>query len=278
MPKQFLRLNFMHSLLTQTLSRFEEYERYVITANQWVELAQSQAKGARIICEPVAAGTLAAIVYAIEQTNLPNDALVLVSPSDTLVEDQALASALPKAVEKARSGKLVSLSVKPRKISTKYGYLKAGRFIEKPSFEKAKEYVESGEYFWNTGMLLFEVGTFKKELKPTHHTSVDRGLLEQSNQTDYVLLDGQWHDVGSWEGIYDASPKDLNHNVILGEGIELESVTNSLIISDKPLQLSHLQGVALVNTNHGMHLSRLEEKGADAPVESKCGNQQDRTV
>src|SRR5450759_1012458 len=97
--------------------------------------------------------------------------LLLVLAADHLITDQpAFAQAVAQAMRLAAQGKLVTFGIQPETPETGYGYIEADgntvlRFVEKPSPEKAQEYVESGNYLWNSGMFCFSAVTMLREMQ-----------------------------------------------------------------------------------------------------------------
>lgn len=185
-PKQFLPLTGPDSLFRQTLNRVADRTRYlppVVVANaahRDLCLAEmSGADGARLILEPVARNTAAAIVMAaalVRDTRGP-DALILVMPSDHLIEDeQSFHRAVSVAADAAGGGSLVTFGIQPTGPETGYGYLRAGeplteapgsfrvaRFTEKPVREVAEAMVADGKHYWNGGIFLYAAGAFLAE-------------------------------------------------------------------------------------------------------------------
>lgn len=184
-PKQFLPLVGERTLYQEALDRVRDRTQFaspvVVGSAKHVELCESEllAKGSqsRLILEPCARNTAPAIVMAaslIEEMN-GSDALMLVMPSDHVIEDvAAFHEAVEKAEGAAREGRLVTFGIVPTGPDTGYGYLQMGpevgagvmevaRFVEKPSFEIAQSMVAGGEHLWNAGIFLFRVGTLLEE-------------------------------------------------------------------------------------------------------------------
>ena len=152
---------------------------------------------------------------------------------------------------------------KIREISS--GAFKAAEFVEKPDFKTAKEYVESGKYYYNGGIFMFKASVIMKELKkyapeiidilknapiskdiPSMEyqefknmpdISIDYAVMENSKKIALLPLDCGWNDLGSWEAIYDISKKDKNGNYIMGNVIDIGS-KNSMIYSTSKLVTS----------------------------------------
>jgi mannose-1-phosphate guanylyltransferase/mannose-6-phosphate isomerase len=175
-PKQFLRLHGDSSLLQQTLRRCNhpgtrpplllthEDARFLVAE----QLRETGIDDALMILEPHRRGTAPAIISAaLYLQSQEKDALMLILPSDHLIEDSdAFVDAVSAAAEAAAEGLLMTFGIQPHSPETGYGYLHAGDafsqhvrrlagFVEKPDLPTAQDYVSSGRYFWNSGMFLF---------------------------------------------------------------------------------------------------------------------------
>ena len=185
-PKQFLRLTGSESLFQQTLGRIADRQRYappLVVANAAHEELcleeMKNVKGARLLLEPYARNTAAAIVMAaaVVRDACGPEALILVMPSDHLIGDSAgFHEAVATGVAAAEAGRLVTFGVRPTGPETGYGYLKAGlpledgpgtytveQFTEKPNRDVAEAMVADGRHFWNGGIFLFAVDRFLAE-------------------------------------------------------------------------------------------------------------------
>lgn len=199
-PKQFLPLVGEKSLFRATLERVSDRQSYLpplVVANAahkdlcLEELADDD--GARLILEPCARNTAAAIIMAAEVVREmygPNQVL-LVMPSDHVIaQPQNFHAAVVAGVSAAITGRLVTFGVKPTGPETGYGYLEAGpaieeaprafevaRFTEKPDLATAEEMVATGRHYWNGGIFMFRAGDFLEEAKrhvpEIHETSVN---------------------------------------------------------------------------------------------------------
>ena len=231
-----------------------------------------------ILLEPMAKNTAPAIAAACcAAMKQDKDAVVVVLPSDHVIADvKAFQNAVKVAALNAEKGYLVTFGIVPTFPSTGYGYVKAAgsetdgaftleRFVEKPCLEKAQEYLASGEYAWNSGMLVFKASSFLEELK-THNPemaalsieafekagvetdfirldkdsfgkikgdSIDYAVMEKTTKGKVVKLNAGWDDVGSWSALYDISKKDGNMNVIKGDDVIVLDTTSSYIRGGK---------------------------------------------
>ena len=210
-PKQFLPLTGDLTMLQATWHRVATIagRAPLVVANaehRFVVAEQLHQVGARpqaILLEPVGRNTAPAIALAaLEATRDGGDALLLVLPSDHVVNDEpAFQRAVKQALPAAAEGKLVTFGIVPAGPETGYGYIKAAgdgdtrameRFVEKPDLATAQGYVASGEYFWNSGMFLFKASRFLAELQKFNPSILDtsRRAWEQARRdSDFVRLD-----------------------------------------------------------------------------------------
>ena len=193
-PKPFLRLVKDETLFEQALLRCADAAHFgspiVVTGWQHVEHVESQlavAPQATVIVEPMARNTAAAIALA--AMRLPDDAVMLICPSDHHIGDPAaFARTARAAADLASQGWLVSFGIQPSSPDTGFGYLHRGEpigtlgyrvaeFVEKPDLERATAYLESGEYCWNGGIFALRVGDFLEELK-LHRPALESAVRE----------------------------------------------------------------------------------------------------
>ena len=301
-PKQFIKLFNDHSLLQNTIFRLPEdtqspificnKEHRFIVAEQTREI-KIVPKG--IILEPVGRNTAPAIALAAFKAMNDNpDAVLLILPSDQNILDvNAFRTAIDEAHKLALKDKLVTFGIVPTEPHTGYGYIKRGseissnsnhynvsEFVEKPDVDIAKGYVESGDYYWNSGMFVFKANTYLAELKKFRpdiyyacalaiknvkhdsdfvkidaeafaacpNESVDYAVMEHSTNAAVVPLAAGWSVVGSWSSLWQESEKDENNNAVKGDVIT-ESTRNSFILSSGKLVATiGLDNVVIVET------------------------------
>ena len=283
-PKQFLALHGDDTMLQSTVKRLESLnvdssiticneEHRFFVAEQLREID----KLGSIILEPVGRNTAPAIALAALSSKDDEDPMLLVLAADHVIQDEAaFTKAVSDAIPLAESGKLVTFGVVAHEPNTGYGYIKKGEsqgpgfsvdaFVEKPSFEVAKEYLESGDYFWNSGMFLFKASRYLEELKrhrldiydavclsmedvaqdndflrvnkPAFDAcpseSIDYAVMEKTEHAVVVPMDAGWSDIGSWSSLWDISKKDLNGNSVHGDVI-LHETNNSFVRTDGKL-------------------------------------------
>ncbi|MDN3646278.1 mannose-1-phosphate guanylyltransferase [Pontixanthobacter aestiaquae] len=196
-PKPFLPLIGTRSLFEQTLDRCSKDVLFaapaVVTGKKHlahVEKQLGRADGASIIVEPIGKNTAPAIALA--AMRLPEDAVMLVCPSDHYIEDAgAFQSAAETASALADQGFLVSFGIEATTPETGYGYIKRGeelggghaveRFVEKPDLATAQRFLADGSYSWNGGIFAFKAGVFLAEL--TNHRPQMMDALRASVET-----------------------------------------------------------------------------------------------
>ena len=305
MPKQFLRIIGDDSLLLGTLKRaarlvaeenilvvLEEKQRPLIEDN----LLYTDFSGKiKIVTEPVGRNTAPAILLGtLGIASEDEDAVIMVFPSDHVVEDdENFRDHVRRAVLLAEDDYIVSFGITPSAPETGYGYIEGGeplgdgglrikKFVEKPDAEVAREYLLSGNFFWNSGMFVFRARTMIEEYStlcpeiyaPIHETfhqevgrdtysglpsvPVDRAIMERTSRGAVVPSSFSWSDMGSWRLFYEFFQKDSEGNVLDGDVI-LRDTENSLVRSDSRLVcVSGLRNVAVIETRDAVFISDLD--------------------
>jgi len=275
MPKQFLKLFEGRSLYQLTLERNQRIcaERKVITNIEHYFLAKDQAEESGIsvtdyLLEPSGRNTAPAI--ALGCMAMPEDHIVLVTPSDHLIRGQeAYEEAVARAVELAQEGRLVTFGISPSRPETGYGYIEAQaervlKFHEKPDLATAKAYLNAGNYLWNSGIFCFRAGTYLEALAryapEIYETSryayqqaiveegliripqeamaqipaesIDYAVMEQASNVAVVPGEFSWSDLGSFEALAEELSTDEAGNLVFSEKhVELLDVED-LIVAD----------------------------------------------
>jgi len=197
-PKQLLPLHSQRSMLQETLARVGDARRFCppllicngehrfIVAEQVRDIGVSPRA---IVLEPEGRNTApAAAVAALMLMREDPDALLLVLPSDHVIEDAAgFRAAIDKAIPAARAGAMVTFGMKPGHAETGYGYIRASapikgapgvrrveRFVEKPALARARRMLKGGGWYWNSGMFLFAARAFLDELERFEPGMADR--------------------------------------------------------------------------------------------------------
>lgn len=265
-PKQFLRLGNEESFLQQTIRRnlnvVTSGNLYILTNQAYFHDVQRQAVEIEpqleqnILLETTCKNTAPAIAFAFEQIQPNPDEVFLITPSDHMLspEDQYI-TCIENGKELAKLGELVTFGVTPTRPETGYGYLKVEKngksdrvekFVEKPDLKTAIHYLQSGDYYWNSGMFMFSWESFKREAKKhapdlvekpfaaMPEISIDCALMEKSNRVAFVPLELTWSDIGSWENVYEMLEKDEQQNATKGDVLAVET-TNTLIFAENRL-------------------------------------------
>jgi mannose-1-phosphate guanylyltransferase/mannose-6-phosphate isomerase len=283
-PKQFIPLFDGETLFQKTIHRALLLSRpdeiFIVTGEHHIFLVRDQVEGicegCTTLAEPVGKNTLPAILYGVQEIrNRFGPSTVAVLPSDHLVEAGAPYRDALENAEALSHAYLVTLGIAPTRPHTGYGYIRPGnpvkwgfqvdRFVEKPSQTEAEEYIRQG-YLWNSGMfvlsteLFFEecrkhvpevLEAFSRPVMEAYTTvpsiSIDYGLMERTKRAGVVPMAASWNDVGSFDAIYEALPKDEQGNAVRGEILPRDS-HNNLILSPRLVTTIGVHDLAIVDT------------------------------
>jgi len=168
--------------------------------------SQNKLSGSHILLEPVGRNTAPAIALAaIQAKKVDQDAILLVMPADHVIKEPSIfATAVEKAANAARQGKLVTFGIVPDQAHTGYGYIKSGeqhgdwaevdQFVEKPDLKTAEAYVNDGNYYWNSGMFVFRADRYLEELgefSPEMISCAEEALRASEADLDFIRVDRQ---------------------------------------------------------------------------------------
>ena len=314
-PKQFLRIEGNDTMLDATVSRVKsvcpDADVLIVASSQHSNGEAYQAlKEYNTLCEPVGRNTAPAIALAasflLQQAEI--DPLMVVLPADHIIQNlTGFKEALNQALFLAEQGHLVTFGVVPTTPDTGFGYIKAAEgfggdkaslvecFKEKPSKELAIDYVNSGSYFWNSGMfvwraseILTHIRQFLPEIDDVISTieldctsgkdyqravndyfsrmpdiSIDYGVLEKiASQQDKLMVvpcDLKWNDVGSWDAVYQISDKDEQGNVLSGNVMAIDCQNNLLKSNHRLVAAVGVDDVCLVETPDAILLTKRGE-------------------
>lgn len=299
-PKQFLKLHSDDTMLQTTVSRLQDIEHQppLIICNEehrFVVAEQLRSAGlnhGQILLEPVGRNTAPAIALAaFNAINQGQDPLLLVLAADHVIQNtDAFTQAVHQAAKLATQNKLVTFGITPTHPETGYGYIKAGKvennsaaveqFVEKPDLVTAQNYLQSRNYFWNSGMFMFKASIFLDELKqhrPDIYSacqsamnntssdldfiridktafelcpddSIDYAVMEKTAQAMVVPLSADWSDIGNWSALWDIEEKDDNGNVCHGDVLNVDSRNSYINAQDKLVTTVGLDNVVIVET------------------------------
>ncbi len=280
-PKQFLKIFDNTSLLVQSALRFSQIVKpediIVVTGSRYEfhvrnELNSCGMGKAHVLLEPEGRNTAPAIALAVaycrDELGSPADEIFFVSTSDHLISPvNVFLRNVRQGMNLTGKGKVVVFGVKPERPETGFGYIKTGEniynsgytvesFKEKPDAATAENYLAAGDYYWNSGMFIFQMDVFLRELaehapklsditkesfldmlrrfKETPNISIDCAIAEQSRNMAMVVLNCFWNDIGSWDTIYDAMDKDEYNNAQQGDVVTIDC-KDSLFLGKKRL-------------------------------------------
>ena len=297
-PKQFIDvLGTGKTLLQQTFARFEKIcpteNIYIVTSDIYNDIVKEQLpkiKQEQILLEPNRRNTAPCIAYANYKILKQNaDANIVVAPSDHLILDEPeFIKTIKKSLEfTADNDVLLTLGIKPSRPDTGYGYIqinnkvtdnngifKVKTFTEKPNLDLAKVFVNSGEFYWNSGIFIWSlksiISAFEKKLPEVNNLfkdgidiyntpdetnfilntytsckniSIDYGIMEKSDNVYVLPSDFGWSDLGTWGSLYTHMNLDENNNAIKGRQNVFTYDVNNSIVHSSAKRLVVLQGL-----------------------------------
>ena len=303
-PKQFISLVNETSLFQDTLTRLpkEALDPIVICNEDHRFLVAEQAREINvtlnsIILEPIGRNTAPAIALAaIKVLNDFENPILIVLAADHKIENKsAFHDAIKIAHKLAENNKLVTFGIIPKSAETGYGYIEIEKkdkaeyfdiksFVEKPNKKNAINFLNSGNYLWNSGMFMFNASIYlselnkfepeiltsckkslsnefkdlefiridKKEFCKSPNQSIDYAVMEKTNKAKVVPLDAGWSDVGSWDALMDSKIKDSLGNVVEGD-VTLDQVKNSYLYSTSRLvAASNIADLIVIDTQDAL--------------------------
>ncbi len=307
-PKQLLPLAGSRSMMQATVDRVKPIipveHVFVATNHEYAMLIKDQIPElvvANIVEEPSGKSTAPCIgLAALYMRRLDGQAVMASLHADHFIADEeAFRQSLLAAEEVARQGYLVTLGITPNKPETGYGYVQRGaalgnyngyavyevaRFLEKPNLATAEQFVASGDYYWNSGIFIWQISTlleaFRRhmpefsgqlerldgvldsgaspeaiaaiwqEIRPQ---SIDVGIMEKAERVAVVPVDFGWNDVGSWAAIHEISPADTANNVTLDAELLAIDTRNVLVQGNgRFVATIGLEDVVIVDTGDAL--------------------------
>ena len=309
-PKQFIPLFGDDTMFQETLLRLNGLENIrapIVVCNNdhrfmvAEQLHELEVNESQIILEPFGRNTAPALaIAALQASHAGDDPILLVLAADHMIEDvPAFHQAIKVAQEQAEAGALVTFGIVPTSANTGYGYIQAAErssvcsvkaFVEKPDLATAKQYVDSGSYYWNSGMFMFKASTLLSELEQHSPSilnscidaldngvkdldfirlqteafeacpsdSIDYAVMEHTSKAVVVPLDAGWSDVGSWSSLWECAKQDGDKNVLQGD-VMIDEVTNSYIHSEHRLvSVLGLDNIVVVETADAVMVASKE--------------------
>ena len=304
-PKQFLSLTADgETMIQKTVKRLSSLvdieDVFIVTNKNYLGLVQEQLPDlpdANVIAEPAARNTAPCIGLAagIIQKKYSEDAIMLVLPSDHLIKFNAMfIDILKQAIKVAENDKnLVTIGITPTYPETGYGYINFAssdtqyqgayevvRFVEKPNIERAKQYVSSGEYLWNSGMFVWKTSSilaniekflpdmykglnkisdcygtddFEETLEnifpQLKSESIDFGIMEKADDIYTIPGNFGWDDVGSWLALERINPTNEYGNMVKGDVVSINTKNSTIIGGKKLIATIGLEDVIVVDTD-----------------------------
>jgi mannose-1-phosphate guanylyltransferase len=297
-PKQFLDiLGNGETLLQQTFRRFSSIVRkeniYIVTSSEHKNLVAEQLEidPANVLAEPFRRNTAPCLAYGTFRILKENpDAVITVTPADHLIiKEEKFCEVIRNSFEFAeKNDALLTLGIKPDRPETGYGYIQADRkksvagfnnlmkvktFTEKPDIELAKVFLESGDFYWNSGIFIWNINSilsaFEKHLPEMYSAfeegreffgtkqesnfisktyavcrsiSIDYGIMEKADNVYVMCTDIGWSDLGTWSSLHEHSKIDKKGNSkVSGEVFSYDSKGN--IFSIAPGKIAVVQGL-----------------------------------
>ena len=304
-PKQFLPLVNETSMLQDTMARLPaKHQAPVFICNEdhrflvAEQVKQVNCQQATILLEPQGRNTAPAVALAaLNALSVNEDALLLVLAADHVINDtEKFHQAIDVATTVALQGKLVTFGIVPTHAETGYGYIKQGaeqvgdgkgngvyqvaQFVEKPNAETAQNYLECGDYLWNSGMFLFKASRYLEELekfrpdilkscqeamvkvekdldftRPDNEAflqcadeSIDYAVMEKTEDAVVVPLDAGWSDVGSYSALWEVCQQDAQQNVIKGDVIAHDTSNSYLHSQNKLIATLGVDNLVVIDT------------------------------
>ncbi|MEW6989397.1 mannose-1-phosphate guanylyltransferase/mannose-6-phosphate isomerase [Colwelliaceae bacterium 6441] len=319
-PKQLLELTGgEYTMLQETINRVQHFDRPIIVCNEdhrFMVAEQCHSIGVKpsaIMLEPVGRNTAPAIALAALEAMKQNpDAIIAIFPADHVIENQPVFNAsLKVAIEAAKDNKLATFGIVADKPETGYGYIKAAKainselncyqvekFVEKPNLQTAQQYIESGDYYWNSGMFVFKASVYLKALEQENpdiikycneaiknaqqdldfiridkasfekcpDDSIDYAVMEKAaeksveNSSDVVVvpMNANWSDLGSWSSLWEIADKDEHNNAFIGDVISINSQNNLVHSRDKLVATLGLDNIVIVETKDALLVSHKD--------------------
>ena len=285
-PKQFIDiLGVGETFIQQTFRRMTSVcppeNIFVVTHQNYKNLVLEQLPAINpehVLCEPMRRNTAPCIAYAVYKINKLNpDANIIVAPSDhVIIKENNFTQTLQTALSAAEKNNcLLTIGIKPTNPNTGYGYIqcqskdeelklntvmKVKTFTEKPNYDLAVSFLESGDFLWNAGIFIWSakaiLKAFEKHLPEINeifnqgrekyfttqeedfiekaynfcpNISIDYGIMEKADNVYVIAADLGWSDLGTWGSLYENAPKNESGNAITCEEPVLFDTYNCVI-------------------------------------------------
>ncbi|WP_111977424.1 mannose-1-phosphate guanylyltransferase/mannose-6-phosphate isomerase [Algibacillus agarilyticus] len=311
-PKQFIPLTSENSMLQETILRLSSLKTSAPTLicnedHRFIAAEQIRKLGindASLILEPVGRNTAPAIALAaIRALKANQDPILLVLAADHEIKQaDVFCQVVQNAIPLANEGKLVTFGIVPTHAETGYGYIcrgdeigaeqfKVQKFVEKPDATTAQEYLDSGLYYWNSGMFMFKASRYIDELKlhrPDIYAacelamgeehpdldfvrvnedafkacpddSIDYAVMEKTQDAVVIPLDAGWSDVGGFAALHDVKEQDADGNAFIGDVKSVDTKNTLVVAGEKLVTTVGVEDLVIVNTKDAVLVSHKDE-------------------
>ena len=316
-PKQFIDFfGAGRSLLQQTFDRMSQIvpptNIFVTTNPSYTSLVKEQLpemEESNILSEPAPRNTAVCVAWASSSIKaIDPEASIIISPCDQMiVRESEFIKTMTEGLDfVSKTGNILTIAIKPTRPETAYGYIqgsedetfnngrimKAKSFTEKPEVEFAQIFFESGEFYWNTGLFVWNVKTafnafkallpdigngaddeldssapdYEKLIIEKNYTTcpslpIDRGILEKANNVYVLPAEFGWIDMGTWQSYYDALPKDTDGNAQTKAQTIMCNSTNNIVSLPEGHSaiISGLSGYVVVESHNMLLICKKEE-------------------
>lgn len=315
-PKQFLDMTGCgRTMIQQTLDRFETLimpeNVWVVTSKNYASLVHEQLPEiprTNILLEPCMRNTAPCIAYVSWKIKKQDpEANLIISPSDHLVTEieefrRVISHGLKFISGQAR---ILTLGMQPTRPETGYGYIQSSgkaetaeiyqvaAFREKPDLQTAEAYLQSGNYYWNAGLFLWNVETIEQvfrryvpemaalfdTLMPVFYTEKEQESIDllfptaQSVSIDYAVMEKAdnvyvfpasfgWSDLGTWGSLHTLVTSDSHHNSVIGKDVKMVESCNCMVHlpHDKKVVLQGLDGYIIAEHDGVLMICKMEEE------------------
>jgi mannose-1-phosphate guanylyltransferase len=303
-PKQFLPIGGERTMLQETVERalpiIPPDRIYVATGAVYADIVAAQLPGVpreNILVEPSGRGTAPCIGLAALHLRRrdPGAVMAVLSADHRIERADEFREVLLVGEAMAQAGHLVTLGIQPSGPSTGYGYIRRSAalashgahkvfgvqaFVEKPDADRARAYVESGEYFWNAGMFVWRADRVLEELalhRPSmaraldqidaaigrpeqqdvleqtwpsiENVAIDVAVMEQTSHAVVIPADLGWSDVGDWAALADTLPKDGHGNAVVGSYVGLDTRNTLIYGNGRVVATIGVEDLVIVDTH-----------------------------
>jgi mannose-1-phosphate guanylyltransferase len=315
LPKQFLKITGDRTMLEETIARVEPLTHlaniYPVVGQVHAQITGELLSGmpVKTLIEPVGRNTAACIgLAALHIKQFSEDDPIAVLPADHFIGDlQSFTQTINAGADLARSGAIIMVGIIPGRPETGYGYIKTAaeigrslnhiyfsveRFVEKPDYKTALDYLANGNYLWNSGIFIFTAKTILSQIEecmPALYqglreieksigtadydqvlnrvyaqlpsVSIDYGVMEKTEKPIYVFRgDFGWSDVGSWQALHElrSSEYDEHGNLLLGNALVVDSKNNLVYsVTERAVALLGVEGLVVVDTPDALMVTEI---------------------